>query len=169
MMLAFRRAALHLYLLENSDKNWLLNKLSKVSREKIKYLLHELEEMDVPKNHDWLYFLEATDGVDPSSTENESITYIIKKLDNLSPKIAFEFLKNERDCIVAAILTYKNWHWKDNYFTLLDKQRRKKLNKEIEQASCNLPSIIQISLIVAFDKKIRENKRFTVDHSIVKF
>ncbi|MCU7934018.1 MAG: hypothetical protein KZQ99_03950 [Candidatus Thiodiazotropha sp. (ex Dulcina madagascariensis)] len=154
-MFAFRRAALRLYSLTEADKNWLLSKLSKENREKVVYLLHELEEMGIPKNQSWLSSLEKADSVDFTDVKSEKNKKMISTLDKLDPRFVFECLEYENDSIVVAILTYKNWVWKDDLLAIIDKQRRKRLRKIIEQASDKIPIIIQNSLIFALDKRIR--------------
>ncbi|MCU7922534.1 MAG: hypothetical protein KZQ88_07525 [Candidatus Thiodiazotropha sp. (ex Dulcina madagascariensis)] len=162
-MFAFRRAALRLYSLAEADKNWLLSKLSKENREKIVYLLHELEEMGIPKNQSWLSSLEKADRVDFIDTKSEKNTEMLSTLDRLDPRFVYEYLEYENDSIVTAILTYKNWAWKEDLLAIMDKQRRKRLRKIIEQAPGKIPIIIQNSLILAFDKRIRNSKQFIVD------
>lgn len=121
----YKKASLVIFGLEDEDRNWILDQLTKPQHDKLKSLLDDLSSLgleadntiinEILNNHKT--FHEA----DKSSLDVFSI--LIEKVDQMSVKEASGLLASENSIAIAMVLSIRNWSWTDKYISTLELEK----------------------------------------------
>jgi hypothetical protein len=153
----YRRAALQLYSLSESDRDWVLHKLPNERAERILRLIDELTELGIPKEQSWLI---------PAKTESESQFQSEQKvtpqqraaleIESADIDVLEYVLDRESDAVVALILLYRSWSWRASYLNACNPQRRQRIEAKEESGVVVAGDNVLTALIEAFAETIAQ-------------
>jgi hypothetical protein len=133
-MNGLRKAALYLHGLDEADRSWLLDALTEEERQRLKKTLTELDEMDIPRSDAWLPELAETysyAGEDVNDNNNDQAS-VIEAIERADLSTLTEIFSNEPDRIVAILLKYRVWSWRQTYISKQYLQKRERLLHALE-------------------------------------
>lgn len=115
-MIGYRRAALRLHGLSDSDRAWILRSLSEGQRVEIGRLLAELKQMGVPKDNSWLPgFVDVLPQGQREMDADDPAMRLVSVLSDASIDRINLLLADEPDVVVAAVLNCHAWKWRKNF------------------------------------------------------
>jgi hypothetical protein len=151
----YRRAALQLYSLSESDRDWVLDKLPKERAERILVLIDELSELGIPKEQSWLIPAKA-ESVSHFKSEQEMTPQqqAVLDIESADMDVLEYVLDRESDAVVALILMYRSWSWRGLYLNTCNPQRRQRIEAKEESGAVVAAESVLDALIEVFAETI---------------
>jgi hypothetical protein len=109
-MNTYKRAALCLHGLHETDRSWLLARLSDDQRSQLGTMLQELEKLGIPKERSWVPEVPVAENR-ASSHQAPLPLSPIRQLDQAEPSVVKRMLQDEPAPFVAAFLGLHDWSW----------------------------------------------------------
>lgn len=136
-MNAYKRAALRLHGMENSDRRWVLSNLPGHQRKKLLDMLSELRSLGIPRQLDMHSDLQ--DGANPGCDGEDAAmadggrSSLVDTIAKASPLTINEVLQGEDEAAVAAILLLHDWPWRSEVIDLMSPSRRQRMVEKVGQ------------------------------------
>ncbi|HHJ13926.1 MAG TPA: hypothetical protein ENJ79_06045 [Gammaproteobacteria bacterium] len=157
-MTGVRRVALYLHGLHADDRQWLLENLDPDDRRKLRSMLTELEQMDVPRDQAWLPDLAgAAVEKEPEPSGPVGAKDYVDKIESADPERIAAVLDHETTAVVVQILNYRMWSWRQFYISRQFVQRRRCLVQALEQPGYRPKPRVQAALLEALAARLDVN------------
>lgn len=151
----YRRAALHLYSLSESDRDWVLHKLPKERAERIHGLIEELTELGIPKEQSWLIPAKPESESHFQSEQNMTPQQqAVLEIESADLDVLEYVLDRESESVVALILLYRSWSWRASYLNACNPQRRQRIEAKEESGVVIAGDNVLTTLIEVFAETI---------------
>lgn len=152
MTIALRKVALCLYSLNETDRNWLINKLPENTVSGIKYLLEELKITGIPSNENWVAQLFSYTSTHQETRSKEQL--IINRINNSDIGKIFNLLKDEPVHVIAIIMSHESWIWRKKVIRKFSKRIRSEIEQKINDINGKITEKIKQEYISALDRKL---------------
>lgn len=125
-MIRYRKAALCLYGLRREDRNWLLERLPDAQRAELRRLLQELEQMNVPRDPTWVDMLQGDSQQNDTGCGHDGAIMpdYIDEIERAPLSEVKQVLSAEPIAIVAWVLGYRDWSWREAFLASCDAAQR---------------------------------------------
>ena len=151
-----RQAALVLHALPRVDRDWLLQQLSPVHRERLGDLLGELVQLRIPASAALL------DGVRPGTPPEpttrrygRSVSAIERRLENSDPQHVAALLEREPVALTARLLSLRDWPWAAGVLERLSPARRRQVQERlVAQSPERVVSPLDTRLLSLLDERL---------------
>ena len=155
-----RRAALCLHGLEDSDKHWLLQSLSTGQRQQLEGMLEELEQIGIPKGQRWFPELMHESPPVGKETSRDHVDNLSDQIDSVSAERISELLEHEPVCVITALLSYRNWTWRQAYLSKQYVQKKQRLIQEIERYQDTVKPKVMMVLLGSLAKRLESGASY---------
>lgn len=151
MTTGMKKVALVLYRLGEKERCWMLEKLPNVSRNQIKTLIDQLEELGLPKGCSvWSGLDDQTTSIKIPETEPKERKLpkkVICAVDRILPDYAASILNDEPIWVIVAVLSYSRWIWCDGYLSLIGEEKSKQIARLMSNTDTKNTLAVQEALI----------------------
>jgi hypothetical protein len=162
-MEAYKKTALHLHSLNDSDRLWILDNLRAHQRERLSAMLEELSTLGIPRRPDLVSAVDqlkmagpASD--QPSSPKEDSLPEPIKRLCDTGSEKILRMLKNEDPVALAAVLSVYEWPWRQFVLDACDADDRQLIAQAIEKMEGNLTQKVKNALAAVMIERLGRNE-----------
>jgi hypothetical protein len=128
----FRRAALALHGLNESDRHWVLGRLQGAERTRLTQLLEELHTLGIPPDRSLLAGIKEAaprEQVSPSSASSSpSPKTSSSKLRDADAAAMLAILAHEPATLIAPVLRIEAWPWEADFLARLDPPLRREIS-----------------------------------------
>lgn len=155
----YRKAALSLYGLGKADQKWLLSRLPESERNQVKNMLHQLQAMGVPQDHDLLDDIRRqTNGKTRTlNTTHAGIQKSINVIDSAPVEAVIAILDQELDWVIAILLEVHDWTWTQAFLVTLDEDHRAAVCQAAKQASTFVSDKLRHALIAGLAETLSQS------------
>lgn len=158
-----RKAALSIYNLTASDRDWILHQLPSHQRFAIEMLLAELGAMKIPPG---LLPLAVTNPPLPNAAKDElSRTDPYHALDQCKTSLVWSTLSAEQNEVIAVILAFRVWRWHAAVLKQFTSSRRAEIIKLTGMINQKVSFAMQCCIVSAFAGKLGLPLIFDIDYS----
>lgn len=159
-MEAYKKAALHIHSLNESDRQWLLGKLPPHQLERILPMLDELKSLGIPQRQELIETVNELAVVQPAvdqspPEEKEPPPEFVGQILPAAPEMLYFFLKNEPPAITAALLLAYDWPWRRAVLDAFDEIDRSAIQEAMEQMEEKLTEKASQTIVNALAEKLR--------------
>ena len=151
----YRRAALELYGLSDVDRSWVMERLPSEQAYRLSKLINELHALGMPIDQPSL--IEMLSGV-VDSHQQEPVDGPTQQAELEIESADFSLLRHaldaEPDIVVAQIVGYRNWSWRNPYFETCEPQRRQRIIDGGAQDGAQIRSKVIDALILGLAEKL---------------
>jgi hypothetical protein len=155
-MNGLRKAALYLHGLDEVDRRWLLDALSDEERTCLQATLVELDEMGVPSGNAWLPELAEAQAMEAREEESDHHSSDIEAIEGAELSSLIHIFEHEPDSIVALLLKYRVWSWRQAYVGKQYLQKRERLLRALETPALPLKQKVEAALLTALATRLSQ-------------
>ena len=168
----YKKAALRIHGLGETDRQWILGNLPEKEQGLLSVLLAQLSEMKLPENH--LVFSdmieeESSAYDDTSARKNDQVLSEIKTINNVSAALATAVLSREPDWMIALALIGGDWDWTEELINQLGAHRRERVHALIQKMSTRVPSKLRETIIDLLAKAFLTKPAEPTNHALSRF
>jgi hypothetical protein len=150
-MEAYKKTALHLHSLNDSDRLWILGNLQAHQRERLSAMLEELSTLGIPRRPDLVSAVDQLKMAEPASDQSPSpkedcLPEPIKRLRDTGSEKILRILKEEQPAALAAVLSVYQWPWRQSAIDACDAIDRQWVVQAIEKMEGNLTQKVKNAL-----------------------
>ena len=142
----YKKVALKLHGLSQSDQQWLLAKLPLQHRKGLRGLLNELEELGIPRENTLVEDWEPSNEKNAVSVSDQEDNKAIDELSNANAQQLSSLCKEEPDELVAALLGMRDWSWKEDVLASLHETRRHSIRTIMNKSQLKISELTANSL-----------------------
>lgn len=124
MTAGYRKAALLLHTLCESDRDWLLQQLDETSRQELQLLLHELKDLGIPESPE---LLEGLKPEPASDSQPQTIDNLKRMLAKVPADVISRVVAKEPAAFLSMLLKMHDWPWRNGVLSLLGASRRRQV------------------------------------------
>lgn len=159
-MEAYKKAALHIHSLNDSDRRWVLGNLPGHQVERLRPMLDELKSLGIPRRQD---LVQEADGFDspasPADPEPEQAAQeppeFFGRLLQAAPEGLQRALMDEAPAVTAAVLLACDWPWHHSVLDAFDESERKTISEVMEQMKGKMTEKASHALVRSLAEKLR--------------
>jgi len=168
-MQQLKKAALCLHGLHEDDRSSMLSKLPESKVEKIKELLADLENMNIPANSGIMPSFDdcMTEIYEKNRNDTADLKIQVKKLDQASIYEIKPCLINESSHFVAALMSLYNWSWSSDYLKSINAKNRNEIKELSKNRSIKYPDRMKIVLIKKVNESLANSDDMPISGKIV--
>jgi flagellar motor switch protein FliG len=157
---AYKKTALVLYGLHETDKEWLLSHLPAQQKIILKGRLEELEALGIqPVEQDLSTIIrEFTEKYKKVVEKEDEIGDLLEKIDAVSLNSIQPLLDNESEQSVALILAVSNWSWASQYLSTLTIDKKDKIRQYIKDSVGNIAPGVRNAIVGFLNEQLVLNK-----------
>ena len=168
----YKKAALRIHGLGETDRQWILGNLPEKEQGLLSVFLAQLSEMQVPENH-----LVFSDMIEKESSayddiivrKNDQVMSEISTINNVSPALAAAVLSREPDWMVALALICGEWDWTEEFISQLGAHRRERVHALIQKMSTRVSSKLRETVIDLLAKAFLTKPAETTNNALSRF
>jgi len=148
-MSGYRKAALMLASLAESDRAWLLGQLGEKERERLGALLEELRGLGLSADAGML------DLALPREPAPQPASPAPRPVDAATPQAMHDVLAHEPDWLIAALSRTRAWSWREGFLRLLGTERRLRTQQALPSGVELRPKTVE-ALLAAVERRLEE-------------
>lgn len=153
----FKKAALRIHGLAETDRQWVLDKLPERERNQLITFLVQLSEMKVPGgNSNFSELIDrASDNYQETNTDDRALSPSKTDAVNTADLAAIvTVLSREPDWLIALVLLSSEWDWTESFIRSLDSDRRTRIYALIKEMSPQLQPKLRETIIEIFAQSL---------------
>jgi hypothetical protein len=159
-MEAYKKAALHIHSLNDSDRRWLLGNLPDHQVERLQPMLEELRSLGIPRSQD---LVQAADDFgspapdadpEPEQAAKEPPEFVGRILP-AAPERLHRALMDEAPAVTAAVLLACDWPWHHAVLDAFDAAQRQTISEAMEQMKGKVTEKASHALVRVLAQKLR--------------
>lgn len=152
----YRKAALKLYGLTASDREWVLGRLTDAQGQYLRELLKELHDIGIPVNCQWADDVSTKSDDSLGHKQISPVQQAELEIESADLTSLKRLLDYEPDRVVALVLAFREWSWRDAYLNSCESQRRDYLNIVLSKEMVQVSNMVSDALVLALARKLCE-------------
>lgn len=159
-MEAYKKAALHIHSLNDSDRRWLLGNLPGHQVERLRPMLDELKSLGIPRRQGLVREVdEFGSPATPADPEPDQAAQeppeSVGRLLQAAPERLHQALMDEAPAVTAAVLLAYDWPWQQAVLDAFDAAQRQTISEAMEQIKGKVTEKASHALVRVLAEKFR--------------
>jgi hypothetical protein len=159
-MEAYKKAALHIHSLNDSDRQWLLGNLPDHQVERLRPMLNELKSLGIPRRQDLVQAADEFDSPAPDAgpvpeQEVQEPPEFVGRLMQAPPERLHRALMDEAPAVTAAALLACDWPWHHAVLDAFDAAQRQTISEAMVQMKGKVTEKASHALVRVLAEKLR--------------